>query len=74
MSRCCALVAGLATFLAASAAGAHHPGGGDAEGGPGWLWLFLGVVLLLAGIAAWAFLSGEPREADQAEDDRGDRG
>ncbi len=74
MNRRSALVAGLATALAAGAAHAHHPGGGDAEGGLGWVWLFLGVVLLLAGIAAWAFLSGSPEEPEEAEDDRGARG
>jgi len=46
----------LAGLLAARPAAAHHAAGGDAGGS--WLWLFLGVLCLLAGVAAWAF-SGE---------------
>jgi hypothetical protein len=42
--------------LVARPAAAHHPGG--TEGGS-WLWLLLGIVCLLAGVAAWAFLGGE---------------
>ena len=61
-----ALVAGLAAVLAPTAAHAHHPGGDDA--GLASLWLFAGVALVLAGIAAWAFLSGGPGDADEAED------
>ena len=63
-----ARVAGLATLLPATAAHAHHPGGHDT--GVGWLWLFAGVALLLAGIATWAFLSGGPGDVDEAEDHR----
>ncbi len=64
-----AVVAGLVTVLGATAAHAHHPGGDDGEAGL-WLWLFVGVALLLAGIAAWAFLSGGPGDADEAEEHR----
>jgi hypothetical protein len=59
------LGAGLATILAATEAHAHHPGGDGA--GPG-LWLFTGAALGLAGIAVWAFLSGEPGDAGEAAD------
>jgi hypothetical protein len=50
----------LAGCLVARPAGAHHPGG--TEGGS-WLWLLLGIVGLLAGVAAWAFLGAEDEDS-----------
>jgi amino acid transporter len=51
--------------LVARPAGAHHPGGTE---GWSWLWLLLGIVCLLAGVAAWAFLGAE--DADQSAEPR----
>jgi hypothetical protein len=54
--------------LAARSAAAHHPDG--TEGGGSWIWLFLGIVCLLAGVAAWAFLGGEEEDGGDPEQER----
>jgi len=56
------LAAAAAVLLVPGPAAAHHAGGAD--GGLGWIWVFLGVVFVLVGVAAWALLSNETDEPD----------
>jgi hypothetical protein len=55
------LAATAAVLLPAGPAAAHHSEGAD--GGLGWIWVFVGVVFVLVGVAAWALLSNGTDDA-----------
>ena len=55
------LAATATLVLVARPAAAHHSGGAD--GGLAWIWVFVGVVFVLVGVAAWALLSNGTDDA-----------
>ncbi len=71
-----AVASALAQALGAAApAWAHHPGGGGSDEGVGLPWLLLGgVVLILVGIAGWAFFVPQGEDGRDDDDARGSGG